>query len=44
MAGELLEDLSLSWWLVDWCSTCWWVGGRLSVVGVLSVIVDFVIR
>ena len=44
VVGGLLENLSLSWWLVSRCSTCWRVGGRLSVVGALSVIGGFVIR
>ena len=43
MFGGSVEDLSLSCWSVGWWSTCCWIGGRLSVVGCLSVIRGFVI-
>ena len=50
-----MEDLSLGWWSAVGCrwvggwwsvgrwKTCPWVGGRLSVVGSLSVVGGFVI-
>ena len=43
MVSGSVEDLSMGQWSVGRLGTCWWVSGRFSVVGGLSVVAGFVI-
>ena len=44
VVGGSVEHLLVNQWSVGRWRTCWWVGGRLPVVGGLSLIGGFVIR
>ena len=44
IVGGSVENLLVNQWSVGRWRTCWWVGGRLSVVDGLSLNGGFVIR